>query len=213
MPNVLYSYSANEQTVKRTVNPEDVLSAISEIEFDNFLPRLQRELDVHAEAAAGKRKAKREKEKARESGAGADAANKNDEGDDGERGTKRVKRDGDNSVETEEQMKGSDKAGSSNSMAVVVPNGQAEPEGKEDDGEDDEGEGSEGQEEEEEDDGNEDGEEEGEQDEEESEEEGGEEEGGTDANERHPLRPDMDSELESSSDKDNELDDEDSQMS
>lgn len=220
-------YSANEATLKRTVSPEDVLSAISEIEFDNFLPRLQRELAVHAEVAAGKRKAKRDKEKAKENAAkgvvsgGGDAGNNDndEEGEEGERGTKRVKRDEGNAVVggsgTEAQKKGSDNPGAASSMAVVVPNGQAEADENEDEAEDDEGEGSEEQEqegeEEEEDDGNEDGEEEGEQDEEESEEE--REEEVSDADERHPRHPDMDSDLESSSDRNDEPGDGDSQMS
>lgn len=51
--------SANEATLKRTVAPADVFSALSELEFDSFRERLQKELDAHTEQKAGKRRAKK----------------------------------------------------------------------------------------------------------------------------------------------------------
>ncbi|KAJ1714493.1 CBF/NF-Y family transcription factor [Aspergillus flavus] len=50
---------ANEATLKRTVAPSDVFSAISELEFDGFRSRLEKELDAFTELKAGKRKAKK----------------------------------------------------------------------------------------------------------------------------------------------------------
>ncbi|KAK2797279.1 hypothetical protein FQN50_009244 [Emmonsiellopsis sp. PD_5] len=102
------SSHANEETEKKTIAPQDVFAALSELEFDAFLPRLQRELDVYTEAAAQKRKGKKEKD--RKAGAGAAAAGEAaaakggdddnpDVGGEGgaeekEPGAKRVKRDG-----------------------------------------------------------------------------------------------------------------------
>lgn len=40
-------YSANEHTIrqnKKTIMPKDVLEAITDIEFEDFLPRLEAEL-------------------------------------------------------------------------------------------------------------------------------------------------------------------------
>ncbi|KAK2754261.1 hypothetical protein FQN54_007140 [Arachnomyces sp. PD_36] len=199
------SSHANEATIKRTVSPEDVLSAISELEFEDFLPRLQRELAVHAEAAAGKRKKQRQKAKDRESGVGAASAGNNanniEEGGDGERGTKRIKID-----ESNDGVEGQEKGSKSSSVSVVVPNGQGDAH---DDIEDEEEEG--GDEHEEEDEEVDDGEEEGEEDEENSE----EEEDGTDPDDGHrpPGPADMDSDLESGSDNPRDYDDMDSQLS
>lgn len=195
------------------MTPEDVLSAISELEFGDFLPRLQAELAVHAEAAAGKRKAQRQRVKARESRAAANAegaGQDNEEGDAGERDTKRLKRDGDNEAVISDGGSGSGKESQrrGSKVEVVIPSGQSHAETREDDGvEDEEEDGTEEHEDEEEED-------EGDEEEEDSEqEEGEEEEGDTDADERHPLQPDMDSELESASDKADDPDDMDSQAS
>lgn len=53
--------SANDATDKKTIAPQDVLSALTEIEFDTFRPRLQRELAVYTEVALRKRRNKSEK--------------------------------------------------------------------------------------------------------------------------------------------------------
>ncbi|KAK6815925.1 hypothetical protein RU639_009237 [Aspergillus parasiticus] len=83
------SSHANEATLKRTVAPADVFSAISELEFDGFRSRLEKELDAFTELKAGKRKAKKGDAEvtAAEGGKGNAAA----EGG-ASRGAKRVKR-------------------------------------------------------------------------------------------------------------------------
>ncbi|EEP78560.1 predicted protein [Uncinocarpus reesii 1704] len=55
------SSHANEETEKKTITPQDVLSALKEIEFDSFCPRLERELAVYTEAAIRKRRSQTEK--------------------------------------------------------------------------------------------------------------------------------------------------------
>ncbi|OKL60095.1 hypothetical protein UA08_04488 [Talaromyces atroroseus] len=55
------SSHANEATLKRTIAPSDILSALSELEFDSLRPRLERELDAHTEAQADKKRAKEKK--------------------------------------------------------------------------------------------------------------------------------------------------------
>ncbi|EGC42965.1 conserved hypothetical protein [Histoplasma capsulatum var. duboisii H88] len=64
------SSHANEETEKKTITPQDVFAALSQIEFDAFLPRLERELAVYTEAAAEKRRGKKD----RKSGAATTAA-------------------------------------------------------------------------------------------------------------------------------------------
>ncbi|KAL1954476.1 hypothetical protein VTO42DRAFT_1152 [Malbranchea cinnamomea] len=54
------SSHANEETQKKTITPQDVLSALSEIEFDSFRARLEKELAAYTEAAAKKRNGKRD---------------------------------------------------------------------------------------------------------------------------------------------------------
>lgn len=51
--------SANDATLKRTVAPSDIFSALTEIEFDSFRTRLEQELEAFTEIKAGKRKAKK----------------------------------------------------------------------------------------------------------------------------------------------------------
>ncbi|EYE91175.1 putative CBF/NF-Y family transcription factor [Aspergillus ruber CBS 135680] len=83
------SSHANEATLKRTVAPTDVFSAIEELEFRGFRERLEKELDVYTEVKAGKRK------KAGPGGAAAaeqKGEEKMDEEESGVRGAKRVKR-------------------------------------------------------------------------------------------------------------------------
>ncbi|RHZ46384.1 putative CBF/NF-Y family transcription factor [Aspergillus thermomutatus] len=53
------SGSANEATLKRTIAPADVFAALSELEFDAFQPRLEKELEAFTEMKAGKRKARK----------------------------------------------------------------------------------------------------------------------------------------------------------
>ncbi|KAL4997149.1 histone-fold-containing protein [Aspergillus recurvatus] len=50
------SSHANEATLKRTVSPADVLNALSELEFEGFRPRLEKELDKFTDLKAAKRK-------------------------------------------------------------------------------------------------------------------------------------------------------------
>lgn len=68
--------------------PSDVFDALSEIEFDSFRERLEKELDAHMEQKAGKRRAKK--------GSGDGVAGVGGEAAGGEentaRGAKRVKR-------------------------------------------------------------------------------------------------------------------------
>ncbi|KAE8150074.1 histone-fold-containing protein [Aspergillus avenaceus] len=77
------SSHANEATLKRTVAPSDVFAALTELEFDSFRGRLEKELDAFTEAKAGKRRGKKD------ASAASASAVKEDE-----RGAKRVKRDG-----------------------------------------------------------------------------------------------------------------------
>ncbi|KAL2832151.1 histone-fold-containing protein [Aspergillus cavernicola] len=99
------SSHANEATLKRTVTPADVFSAISELEFDGFRPRLERELDLFTEMKAAKRRGSSKKVDGDGNGVENGAA---PEGKDGKvevvlgereekevvvRGAKRVKRD------------------------------------------------------------------------------------------------------------------------
>ncbi|GMF80075.1 unnamed protein product [Aspergillus oryzae] len=84
-------YSANEATLKRTVAPSDVFSAISELEFDGFRSRLEKELDAFTELKAGKRKAKKgDTEVTAAEGVKGSAASEGGGG--ASRGAKRVKR-------------------------------------------------------------------------------------------------------------------------
>ncbi|KAJ5218525.1 Histone-fold [Penicillium cinerascens] len=53
------SSHANDATLKRTIAPTDVFSALTELEFDSFRARLEQELEAYTEIKAGKRKAKK----------------------------------------------------------------------------------------------------------------------------------------------------------
>ncbi|KAL8910787.1 MAG: hypothetical protein Q9171_003966 [Xanthocarpia ochracea] len=73
---------ANELTLssnKKTITPLTVLEALSECEFEDFLPRVKAELDKFNEIATGKRNEYRRKIKEKEVGVGvgADGDNKN----------------------------------------------------------------------------------------------------------------------------------------
>ncbi|OGM47621.1 CBF/NF-Y family transcription factor [Aspergillus bombycis] len=84
------SSHANEATLKRTVAPSDVFSAISELEFEGFRSRLEKELDAFTELKAGKRKAKKgDAEATAAEGVKGSSAS---EGGGSSRGVKRVKR-------------------------------------------------------------------------------------------------------------------------
>ncbi|WEW61637.1 histone H3/H4 domain-containing protein [Emydomyces testavorans] len=85
------SSHANEETDKKTIAPQDVLSALKEIEFESFRPRLERELAVYTEAAVHKRRSKNEKQHRGKENV-KDKSDVND-GDDGP-SIKRLKRDG-----------------------------------------------------------------------------------------------------------------------
>lgn len=82
--------SANEVTLKRTVVPTDVFSAIEELEFGGFRERLEKELDAYTEIKAGKRK-KAEPGAAAAAAAEQKGGEKVDE-ESGVRDAKRVKR-------------------------------------------------------------------------------------------------------------------------
>ncbi|PKX94316.1 putative CBF/NF-Y family transcription factor [Aspergillus novofumigatus IBT 16806] len=73
---------ANEATLKRTVTPADVFAALSEMEFEAFQPRLEKELEAFTEMKAGKRKG-------RKSGSGQ---TREDDEESAVREAKRVKR-------------------------------------------------------------------------------------------------------------------------
>ncbi|KAL1853076.1 hypothetical protein Plec18167_005734 [Paecilomyces lecythidis] len=98
---------ANEHTLKRTLAPADVLSALTELEFDSFRPHIERELAMHTDLANSKRNAKKANseqtgsQQTQEQTEGvADEASKECKEKEKEkdtvpaRGTKRVKRDG-----------------------------------------------------------------------------------------------------------------------
>ena len=90
---------------RKTISPEAVLDALAELEFDNFLPRVQAELRRFNEVQTGKRNEYRRKLKEKEENGTVGAAHGvkaaenghgNDDGDDGdERAAKRVRRDDD----------------------------------------------------------------------------------------------------------------------
>ncbi|RAH60989.1 histone-fold-containing protein [Aspergillus piperis CBS 112811] len=90
------SSHANEATLKRTVAPSDVFSAISELEFDGFRTRLEQELEAFTELKAGKRRAKKGDSSSSTTAAAAAAEgvgkDAEEEEEDGDRGVKRVKR-------------------------------------------------------------------------------------------------------------------------
>ncbi|GLA38306.1 hypothetical protein AnigIFM63309_005318 [Aspergillus niger] len=90
------SSHANEATLKRTVAPSDVFSAISELEFDGFRTRLEQELEAFTELKAGKRRAKKGDSGTTTAAAAAEGVGKSgdaeEEEEDGDRGVKRVKR-------------------------------------------------------------------------------------------------------------------------
>ncbi|KAL4752507.1 histone-fold-containing protein [Aspergillus terricola var. indicus] len=112
------SSHANEATLKRTVSPADVLNALSELEFEGFRPRLEKELDKFTDLKAAKRKPRKSGDGDTKANADAGAESKNgvqaatDGSGDAEmkevvvRGAKakRVKRDGDDGeIEMEDQ--------------------------------------------------------------------------------------------------------------
>ncbi|OJD18826.1 hypothetical protein AJ78_01158 [Emergomyces pasteurianus Ep9510] len=109
------SSHANEETEKKTITPQDVFAALSQIEFDAFLPRLERELAVYTEATAQKRRGKKDRKSAnaaaattglvgaaggaRDTGISSVADETADVDDGVEPGAKRVKRDGEGDTE------------------------------------------------------------------------------------------------------------------
>ncbi|GAB1212698.1 hypothetical protein ATERTT37_001845 [Aspergillus terreus] len=102
---------ANEATLKRTVAPSDVFSAISELEFDAFRPRLEKELDAYTEIKAGKRRAKKPDGAGEGAGATENGAKDAEETvKDTARGAKRVKRaeDGDGVAGREDDVEDGD---------------------------------------------------------------------------------------------------------
>ncbi|KAH8697296.1 histone-fold-containing protein [Talaromyces proteolyticus] len=98
------SSHANDATLKRTLAPSDVLSVLSELEFDALRPRLERELDAHTEAQAGKKRATKEKKAAASEGNPENVLPKGATGGEDEDatapGAKRVKRDSDGHEKT-----------------------------------------------------------------------------------------------------------------
>ncbi|KAL4924362.1 putative CBF/NF-Y family transcription factor [Aspergillus undulatus] len=97
------SSHANEATPKRTVSPADVLNAISELEFEGFRPRLEKELDMFSEMKAAKRRPRKSGDGDGDAAPAAGGGEEQAEGPTGTgpikkevavRGAKRVKRDG-----------------------------------------------------------------------------------------------------------------------
>jgi hypothetical protein len=94
--------TANEQSTKKTIGPNDVLSALKEMELGGIMEldgregggRLERELEAWESVVKGKRRGYREKVKGRQSGVGAEG----DEDDKGEPETKRARVEGDNDM-------------------------------------------------------------------------------------------------------------------
>ncbi|OJZ88143.1 hypothetical protein ASPFODRAFT_530770 [Aspergillus luchuensis CBS 106.47] len=101
------SSHANEATLKRTVAPSDVFSAISELEFDGFRTRLEQELEAFTELKAGKRRAKKGDSSSTTTAAAAAAEgvgkDAEEEEEDGDRGVKRVKREEEEEEEEEDE--------------------------------------------------------------------------------------------------------------
>ncbi|KAL4796364.1 histone-fold-containing protein [Aspergillus venezuelensis] len=110
------SSAANESTLKRTVTPADVLNALSEIEFEGFRPRLERELDAFTESKAAKRRPKKGDNGVEAGGAGEGQTQTETQVETGTeggsggkkevivRGVKRVRRDGNGAdVEVEDE--------------------------------------------------------------------------------------------------------------
>lgn len=180
----MHFLSANEETQKKTVTPQDVLSALSEIEFDSFRPRIEKELAAYTAAAAQKRKSKKD-------GKGSAVAKSTqgaptgiaagDGADESEPEAKRLKRDG-------------MQEGGGASVKASMKNGVDDDETELEDG----------------DEHNEEGREEDEEEEEEDEEEGHADEDATQLEDeleaadsdttRRRRNPDMDSDLDSDSD-------------
>ncbi|KAL3460723.1 histone-fold-containing protein [Aspergillus heterothallicus] len=77
------SSHANESTLKRTVTPADVLNALSELEFESFKPRLEKELDKYTDLKAAKRKPRKSTEGGDQNGDGIAKAG-SDKGADGD---------------------------------------------------------------------------------------------------------------------------------
>ncbi|KAJ0424630.1 histone-fold-containing protein [Aspergillus carlsbadensis] len=75
------SSHANESTLKRTVTPADVLNALSELEFEGFRPRLEKELDKYTDLKAAKRKPRKSGDDANGDGSGNVEGEKGGEGD------------------------------------------------------------------------------------------------------------------------------------
>ncbi|PGH14162.1 hypothetical protein AJ80_06031 [Polytolypa hystricis UAMH7299] len=132
------SSHANEETEKKTVTPQDVLAALSEIEFDAFRPRLERELAVYAEAAAAKRRGKKDNKK----DAGKSVAADKDEEEGAENAdaheSKRVKRDGESEIAMGRPRPGSAAANGTGLAEAKNSSARTDPADEPDDPEDEE---------------------------------------------------------------------------
>ncbi|KAL2872051.1 putative CBF/NF-Y family transcription factor [Aspergillus lucknowensis] len=71
------SSHANEATLKRTVTPADVFSALSELELEGFRPRLEKELDKFSDLKAAKRRPRKSAENGEGEEEGAKGTNAN----------------------------------------------------------------------------------------------------------------------------------------
>ncbi|GFF45201.1 DNA polymerase epsilon subunit D [Aspergillus udagawae] len=84
---------ANEATLKRTVTPADVFTALSELELEAFQPRLEKELEAFTEMKAGKRKVRKSGAgDSAEAGVGQQGAPQEDDEESAVHEAKRVKR-------------------------------------------------------------------------------------------------------------------------
>ncbi|EFR00393.1 hypothetical protein MGYG_03397 [Nannizzia gypsea CBS 118893] len=84
------SSHANDMTDKKTLTPQDVLAALTEVELGDFRPHLEKQLKAYTALMNNKRESKKKGK------SGKDASG----GHDGEPGSKRLKRDGDDKEKT-----------------------------------------------------------------------------------------------------------------
>lgn len=141
------SSHANEATLKRTVAPTDVFSAIEELEFGRFRERLEKELDVYTEVKAGKRKKAAATPGDGAAGGEQKGGEKADEEETAVRGAKRVKRAGEEGQAKGDDVEGEGEGDDDEAEAAEEEEDIDEDEAEEDeDEEEEEGEGEEAQE-------------------------------------------------------------------
>ncbi|DAA73086.1 TPA_exp: putative CBF/NF-Y family transcription factor [Trichophyton benhamiae CBS 112371] len=80
------SSHANDMTDKKTLTPQDVLAALTEVELGDFRPHLEQQLKAYTALMNNKRESKKKGKPGKDGGGGQD---------DDQPGSKRLKRDGD----------------------------------------------------------------------------------------------------------------------